>query len=65
MKICKNNILNNITEYLLAIHFNEGYIVNHNNIKEMIILVYLDDIAKEVFKKFKLKLEGKNVYLCE
>jgi hypothetical protein len=47
------DIIDRMAIYLGEVHFNEGYIVNHNNIKEMIKLCYMDDIAKEVFNRFK------------
>ena len=49
----KLSIIDRMALYLGEAHFNEGYIINHNNIKEMINLIFIDEIAKQVFSRFK------------
>ena len=48
----KLNITDRMAYYLGEVHFNEGYIINKNNIKEMIKLCFMNELADEVYKKF-------------
>ena len=51
----KLSIIDRMAYYLGEAHFNEGYIITRDSVKEMIKLVYLDEITDEVLKNFYIQ----------